>query len=832
VKSKMSSVLSIVDERRPDMIILIETWLDESEKFEIKGYKPYRNDRTSNGGGVLIAVKEHLEPITKKVSMTKGNLESLWITLNNKRHKIKIGAVYIPKENIGRNKLEEAFKEIEKEVELGIIGDFQTMVVGDTNSKIESEGESVGGKIQKEMVERLNFTITNETDKCQGKWTRIEGECKSRLDYVMTCERAENSIISMQIDEAKIWTPCRLKKQNGEIRQIYSDHTAIMVECNWTIGECGKKKQQYTRHGPAEMKRFEEMLKDKKFKEVLNNAKEGMSRRYEQWSEMVAQAYENAGKKVTPRNGQSKEERLLNQKYKNLRKIQNQQGEDKNLTEEIQKVKEEILEAEGRRINNTVVRAVQEMKKKNGGIDQAKFWEIHKKITQRRREPQTTSIKDKEGNRKDDKQEVLKVYKEFYEELLTPKEYTTERGKQQERLIAENFEEIIKTATKQKPMEITTMTINRIIEKLKKRKAPDREQWRNEMLIGGGTEIEEHLRIIFNQISNGEEIPQAWQQVKIKSIHKKGSTLEMNNRRGIFITNVVSKVWEKVLLERMNQTMKIDINQNGGQKGRGTLDNLMAILSIQQMAKHRETYIVFADAKKCFDRLWLKDCIKDLKDAGVREAEARQVFKLNKKCQIIIDTPVGSTQEIEIGEIVKQGTVLGPQLCCASTMMVNKVGPGIVTSMAPGLQVNALAYVDDIAGAGSKLAAENTLKALKEMEETKKFTFSTSKTKILHIGKKKNEEELSFELREGMVRECQEYKYLGTWLNQKGNFSRQLQEIEQRAGKIAGVINCHGQKAISMELATKLFLYTETGTNSIFGDVELWPALTKTDWES
>eukprot|EP00111_Clytia_hemisphaerica_P023788 TCONS_00070099-protein len=244
------------------------------------------------------------------------------------------------------------------------------------------------------------------------------------------------------------------------------------------------------------------------------------------------------------------------------------------------------------------------------------------------------------------------------------------------------------------------------------------------MLIGGGTEIKEHLRIIFNKISNGEDIPQAWQRVKIKSIHKKGSSLEMNNRRGIFITNVVSKVWEKVLLEKMNETMKIDINQNGGQKGRGTLDNLMAILSIQQMAKHRETYIVFADANKFFDRLWLKDCINDLKDAGVREAEARQVFELNKKCQIIIDTPVGSTQEIEIGETVKQGIILGPQLCCASTLVVNKVGPvtlgcGMVTSMAPGLQVNALAYVDDIAGADSKLAAENTLKALKEMDETK-----------------------------------------------------------------------------------------------------------------
>jgi len=59
----------------------------------------------------------------------------------------------------------------------------------------------------------------------------------------------------------------------------------------------------------------------------------------------------------------------------------------------------------------------------------------------------------------------------------------------------------------------------------------------------------------------------------------------INNRRGIFITNIISKVWEKLLLEEMLRSMEMDIHQNGGQKGRGTIDNLMAILTAQQSAK-------------------------------------------------------------------------------------------------------------------------------------------------------------------------------------------------------------------------------------------------------
>ena len=42
-----------------------------------------------------------------------------------------------------------------------------------------------------------------------------------------------------------------------------------------------------------------------------------------------------------------------------------------------------------------------------------------------------------------------------------------------------------------------------------------------------------------------------------------------------------------------------------------------------------------------------------------------------------------------------------------------------------------------------------------------------------------------------------------------------------------GAITRYGQTTTTMEICTKLFLYKETGVNTIFGDVELWPGLTK-----
>ena len=53
--------------------------------------------------------------------------------------------------------------------------------------------------------------------------------------------------------------------------------------------------------------------------------------------------------------------------------------------------------------------------------------------------------------------------------------------------------------------------------------------------------------------------------------------------------------------------------QTAGRKQRSTVDDLELIIlnSIKRNEKQNEneTYLFFRDAKKCFDKLWLKDCL-------------------------------------------------------------------------------------------------------------------------------------------------------------------------------------------------------------------------------
>ena len=70
----------------------------------------------------------------------------------------------------------------------------------------------------------------------------------------------------------------------------------------------------------------------------------------------------------------------------------------------------------------------------------------------------------------------------------------------------------------------------------------------------------------------------------------------------------------------------------------------------------KETMVMFADAEKCFDKLWLKDCMVDMVKRGTRESEAAMIYKMNEKAKIKIITPFGMTEEI-VAERVKGNNI-------------------------------------------------------------------------------------------------------------------------------------------------------------------------------
>ena len=102
-------------------------------------------------------------------------------------------------------------------------------------------------------------------------------------------------------------------------------------------------------------------------------------------------------------------------------------------------------------------------------------------------------------------------------------------------------------AENQEPLEITKDLVEITIKKLKRKKASDEEKLTNEIILEGGDEMVNSITYMFREISVTQQIPNQWKTMRFKSIHKKGSKLLMDNKRGIFLANILSKLYENVL---------------------------------------------------------------------------------------------------------------------------------------------------------------------------------------------------------------------------------------------------------------------------------------------
>ena len=161
--------------------------------------------------------------------------------------------------------------------------------------------------------------------------------------------------------------------------------------------------------------------------------------------------------------------------------------------------------------------------------------------------------------------------------------------------------------------------------------------------------------------------------------------------------------------------------QTAGKKQRSTMGNTVieSAITEQKRIEKKNTYVFFADAVKCFDKLWLQDCIIELAKLGYNKNDLEILYKLNETAQVKINTPYGDTENIEIKEVVKQGTTYGPIMCCASTVRVNEVGEKVICKYGD-IEIGMPVFMDDIAAIGDPDTIRKGKRNCRKMETEKK----------------------------------------------------------------------------------------------------------------
>ena len=152
--------------------------------------------------------------------------------------------------------------------------------------------------------------------------------------------------------------------------------------------------------------------------------------------------------------------------------------------------------------------------------------------------------------------------------------------------------------------------------------------------------ISDYLLNIVNHISNTGEYPDSWGHGIIAPILKSGDPNLAKNYRGITISNILSKIYSQILLNRFNKWAEIyevlSKNQFGFQKGKSTIDFIFILHSIisNVLNSKLKLHCVFIDVEKAFDKidritLWQKLILENISSKIVR-ALKKQCTQLSK----------------------------------------------------------------------------------------------------------------------------------------------------------------------------------------------------------
>ena len=478
--------------------------------------------------------------------------------------------------------------------------------------------------------------------------------------------------------------------------------------------------------------------------------------------------------------------------------------------------------------------------KETGGTNGAmNVWDVIKQVKGKKKET-PSAVYDKNDKLLEDEDQIKERHKEYFSELLMPKESQTELQKEHEDLVNEFAERIILIGELTSIKQTSDEEIREAMKSMKRKKCADPEGWKNEIILDGGEPMVKCLGLMLKKIGAEKKIPKQWCNIMIRALNKTSNTTKMELKRGIFITNCISKVLEKIIKNRNKDKLNKYISpfQTGDKKHRSSIDTIMLTNAIITKNRRlgRNTYLIFGDAVKCFDKLWLRSCIIELYRAGVDVSDIFLIYCLNKQSKVMIRTSVGDTDYIDVGETVKQGSILGPTIACVETDAVNRMGGDHITTYSKDVGIGIPVHVDDISKSGDPVDIVRTADKMNYMEEYKKFTFGLKKTKwmVMYTCRNKQIVDIDIKVSRGKIGRTKEYKLVGFWLNEKGNCELQLERNGKKVeGKTSAVKTLITPNSVGSEyINVRMLMFTCCLIPSLFYGLEAWNSLTNSEYET
>ena len=323
---------------------------------------------------------------------------------------------------------------------------------------------------------------------------------------------------------------------------------------------------------------------------------------------------------------------------------------------------------------------------------------------------------------------------------------------------------------------------------------------------------------IFNLIVTRGSYPDILKVARIRPIYKAKDPYDVNNYRPISILSCINKIFERLLLARMNSFIDqfniLSTSQYGFVSGRGTVDAGMDLISkIQKSLSDGKFCIaVFIDLKKAFDTVDFNRLLFKLNKCGFRGIVEQLFASYLTNRQQYVELDGAKSEKLGVSSGVPQGSVLGATLF---NLYINDL-PYYVGND------SSILYADDTSLVH---ASEQSSYLFRSMQESinicyrwataNSLTINIEKTNYLYLSPNLNAyTDLTLSLGDTIISRVEYTKYLGVILDDKMKFDKHISQVISRLSRMVSIsysignyLNYDAARCLYFSLVQSLLTY-------------------------
>lgn len=372
----------------------------------------------------------------------------------------------------------------------------------------------------------------------------------------------------------------------------------------------------------------------------------------------------------------------------------------------------------------------------------------------------------------------------------------------------------------------TKEELMKAIQQMKSGKSPGSDQLTADLLKIDVTLAADILHPLMEKIWIEETLPQDWKEGTVVKVPKKGDLQQCKNWRGISLLSVPSKIFYRIILNRIERTLDTGLRkeQSGFRAGHSCTDhiNTIRILIDQSLEYQAPLQLLFIDYERAFDSINREYIWAVLKNRGLPS----KIIKLIRagyegyKCRVLHKGKLSTPFEAATG--VRQGCILSPLLflIVMDNVLINALKDkkwGINWSLTGTLQD--LEYADDVCLI-SKTTQQMQAKLNSLQEESQKagLKINKEKTKVLNTNLT-----IANDLRIAgdPIEVVREFVYLGSIVSGEGG---SLVDVQHRINKARASFSTMRSvwRARNISELTKLKIFNATVKPVLLYGSETW----------